>query len=552
MQLEEKGTKQPNIVTQLGSGSIASDGGIAAGNRGVTAQKIESSIIHTGDIVYHYPQLDPKDKRDQQNHSVLRQSVSRFWIDGVLKKSLHNEVLITLDLEDKPGAVDNRPWDMILQTPKQSNCALPPGTKISHVFDQQEQRLLILGSPGSGKTTMLLELASTLLKRAENDPTHPTPVVFNLSSWAVTRLSIAEWLVSELNEKYQISKKVAQTWVDNGALMLLLDGLDEVQWVHRDACVSALNAFCRNSMMRLAVCSRIVDYADLGQQLQLSNAILLQPLTPMQVDGYFEQIGDGYAGIREALRRNAVLQEMAQSPLTLSIMTLAYQGISSTALAEQEATFDHQKKLFDVYIQRMFERRSPEQPYTQKQTIGWLTWLAKNMDQYQLTIFLIERLQPNWLQIRSRIWLYRLSGGLIFGLIFGPIGRLIGGLSGELSVGLISGLCGGLIFGLNDIETTEQLIFSWRINKKKLLFGLGSGLTLGLIFGLIFGLSDKQLVFLWKIDQKELFSGLIAGLIFGLIFGLSRELIQKKETTQYVIPNQGIWQSAKNMWIGGL
>ena len=43
-----------------------------------------------------------------------------------------------------------------------------------------DRSLLILGSPGSGKTTMLLVLACDLLARATLDPAHPIPVLGGL------------------------------------------------------------------------------------------------------------------------------------------------------------------------------------------------------------------------------------------------------------------------------------------------------------------------------------------------------------------------------------
>ena len=64
--------------------------------------------------------------------------------------------------------------------------------------------LLILGAPGrAGKTTLLLELARDLLtRRAGDDPTHPIPVVFPLSTWSETRKPLDQWLVDELNLRY--------------------------------------------------------------------------------------------------------------------------------------------------------------------------------------------------------------------------------------------------------------------------------------------------------------------------------------------------------------
>jgi predicted NACHT family NTPase len=60
------------------------------------------------------------------------------------------------------------------------------------VFDRLGGGLLILGAPGSGKTTALLELARHLLDKAEADEHQPIPVVFNLVSWAAHRGPVAD------------------------------------------------------------------------------------------------------------------------------------------------------------------------------------------------------------------------------------------------------------------------------------------------------------------------------------------------------------------------
>jgi predicted NACHT family NTPase len=93
--------------------------------------------------------------------------------------------------------------------------------------------LLILGEPGAGKTTTLLELTRDLIARAEQDVNHLIPVVFNLSSWAVQRQKLADWLVEELKTKYDIPKEIRQDWVKKQQLLPLLDGLDEVKAEYR-------------------------------------------------------------------------------------------------------------------------------------------------------------------------------------------------------------------------------------------------------------------------------------------------------------------------------
>jgi predicted NACHT family NTPase len=126
---------------------------------------------------------------------------------------------------------------------------LPAGTSINDVFDREHGELLILGPPGAGKTTMLLELTRTLLERARQDDTHPIPVVLNLSSWArkgkdtQEQPTLREWLEQELLDVYDVPRAVAQDWIGRNLLLLLLDGLDEVPQDQRAACVEAIEAF---------------------------------------------------------------------------------------------------------------------------------------------------------------------------------------------------------------------------------------------------------------------------------------------------------------------
>ena len=124
--------------------------------------------------------------------------VHAFWIKGVLEQSLHGAALIALGLHEQPDAIEN-PWHLILQQPDQPEHPLPPGTRITQVYDDAGGELLILGGPGSGKTTLLVELARDLLDQAQKDNAYLIPVVFNLSSW---RQPLAAWLVEELNTKY--------------------------------------------------------------------------------------------------------------------------------------------------------------------------------------------------------------------------------------------------------------------------------------------------------------------------------------------------------------
>ena len=548
---DERPTSEVKIT---GDGNVAGDGSSAQ----VVKAESGSTVGNVFQIVV--TQLFGRridEQRAQRNRRAMLRMVRDCWVKGVLEQSLHGAAMIELGLKERADAVE-RPWDMVLQTEREDR-TLPPGTRIIDVFDEMGRNLLILGQPGSGKTTMLLELARDTIARAERDLTQPIPVVFNLSSWADKRQPIAEWLVEELNTKYSIPKRVARPWVEHDELLLLLDGLDEVKREYREDSVRAINGFRKEHLVPLVVCSRFADYQALTTRLRLQGAVLLQPLTPQQVDEYLRGAGMALSAVRETLQHDPTLQELAETPLMLSVITLAYRGRSVEDLQTLETPVARRKHVFESYVQRMFERRRVDHPYSPQQTIQWLAWLAQKMSAHGQTVFLIERLQPDWLPARSRRQMRivaRLAVRLVFGLVVGLVGGLVfglvGGLSGKLVGGLVFGLLGGLVPGLDgrldSVEPVELLKWSWGGVVRGLVFGLVFGLAVGLVAGLV-GERGGVLV-------SGLFSGLGGGLVAGLVVGLFSGLVvgvvlglSNMELEARIVPNQGIWRSARNALI---
>jgi len=370
-------------------------------------------------------------KRPDNQHKLIK-IVQDSWIGGLLNNSLQKQVIIRLGLEDDPGKVNNRLRSMTTQDGKAEPQLLPEGTTLLNLFDQQNDRLLILGAPGSGKTTALLELTRDLLTRAEADPTKPVPVVVNLSSWAKERKPIAEWLIDEIDNLYLVSQKLSAQWIEADALIYLLDGLDEVDETHRDECVDAINAFCQEYEAPVVVCSRITDYATLETNLTLRQAVVLQPLDSGQITDYFADLGSDYQAVAQAIQTDGALQELAETPLMLSIITLALEDAQPDEIDELEQSDSLHKTLYNRYVKQMFKHRNKHKteqelhPYTQQQTLTWLAWLARRMQAENRSVFLLEQIQPNWLRPNA-ILLYRILMVLIFGLSVGLSGGLIVG-----------------------------------------------------------------------------------------------------------------------------
>ncbi|MEO1352325.1 MAG: NACHT domain-containing protein [Cyanobacteria bacterium J06635_15] len=536
-------------------------GGIAGRDLNLTQiQGGVESITVFGTVQVEQTSIPPARPLSQEEYrwrQVLLGKVKQFWIKGVLEKSLHTKVLFELGLEERSNLVQ-KPLSGMDEFADDERQALPEGTTASKVFEDigAGRTLLILGEPGAGKTVTLLKLAESLISRSENDLSQPLPVVINLSSWAKQRKPIADWLVQELNNVYGASKALGKTWVDQQQLILLLDGLDEVDAQYRNDCVKELNQFIQShGLTEIVVCSRIRDYEALSERLKLCSAIYVRPLTTQQIDQFLESAGKSLIVLKRAIKQNAELRQMASSPLMLSIVSLAYQDCPADSLPQAGTAESQRKQLLDTYIARMLVRRGTTQQYTREQTLHWLNFLGKRMVQTSQTLFLIERMQPSWLQTRGQRIRYRLGSGLIVGLSVGLIVGLLFWLMHRLLFwliyGLIVGLSVGLIFGLvfsfigKDIEPLESLRWSWQKAKTACCRGLIyvliyvlidvlidvliGGLGVGLIYGLLGGLSVGLSV------------GLLGGLIYGLLGGRKGPEMEKRFK-----PNQGIWKSTQH------
>lgn len=350
-------------------------------------------------LIGHRQIKPPSGKQEYRFREVLLNKVKQYWIKGVLEKSLFTQGLIDIGLKERLDAV-KRPSKIVQEIPHQSGQILPEGKSVSNVFNQmgKGRTLLILGEPGAGKTITLLKLAKELIARTENDLSQPIPVVLNLSSWGNKQQTIANWLIEELNSTYQISKALGKVWVENQQLLLLLDGLDEVKIERRETCIRAINEFMQeHGLIEIVVTSRIRDYEALSTRLQLQGAICIQPLTFQQVNQYLDRSGEQLEAVKKLLQQDIALQELAKSPLILSIMALAYKGKKLEDLPSKGSKEEHRKHLFDTYIERMFQRRKSKSRYSKKQAIRWLSWVGQQMFNKSQTVFFIERIQPTWL-----------------------------------------------------------------------------------------------------------------------------------------------------------
>lgn len=443
----------------------------------------------------------PKTHRSNEETHLLRR-VKTNWIDNVLENSLYENIFIQSGMIVSPDDVLD-PWDTVARHNTFGDYALPENTPITEVFEQMNRQMLILGEPGSGKTTTLLKIARDLLQYAEADASQPIPVVFPLSPWTKSFPSLEEWFIDELNKRYQIPRTAASRFIQDEKLILLLDGLDEVNEAYRADCVEAINHFLeQHGLIDIVICSRLLDYQVLQSKLKFLNAIILQPLTAAQIDSYLARFGDKLTALRTALTAESKLQEIAKTPLLLNIMILAYEsdGVHPmTTPLSSDAWLTH---MFDTYINRVLK---PPFPYKREDTMKWLSWLAKKMTRFSQPVFYIDDIQPDWLEypahrnlVRFTAWGIYLMGAAVTLLIALAIGLEMAEvpfllLGPELTIPTAVGIWLGVwigsgLFVRRIMPEHIEIIVSQHWSPRRLLPTVTQGWGKGIIYGAAAGL----------------------------------------------------------------
>jgi hypothetical protein len=560
-------------------------------NRG--RDQINIGTVEGDVVVQHHDSLRPR------SESLVLKAAKEEIISR-LDQSLHQAVLINLGKQLQPEQVI-RSWDAEIKIGSKPVEPLSSETTIVDAFERSDiaGKLLILGEPGSGKTTTMLDLAQALIQRAETDYTYPIPVLLNLSSWKDPRQVLVDWLVEELKSKYGIRKDIGKRWIEEKQLLPLLDGLDEVKPELQESCVQSINQWLQSELrpMYLLVCSRREEYGSYETRLELNGSIFLQSLTDTQIQHYLTTVN--LIELWQILQQDSALSELLRIPLLLSITVLSYGELSLIKWQQQPSPEKRLELLLDAYIQRMLHHEFKSKIYKKskipktKQTRRWLTFIAQQLYKDSQTEFLIENVQHTWLSSSRQIWIYKLSigfaGGMIWGLIFGLFVGLTTLIISVLSHGLHDGLLPALIRwsqGLLHIFIYSLFIgsifgFTGAASNLFKKFGqsqnwmeeLKTRVINGLVFGLVFGIwsallaakdQNAQVPIQFQGMNKSLFFGIGIGSVFGLVGlslnGLSSE-IKTIEIVQWSISRaksaftKGVefsWKCGKNIFVLGL
>ncbi|MEU7379211.1 NACHT domain-containing protein [Streptomyces sp. NPDC042207] len=145
------------------------------------------------------------------------------------------------------------------------------------------RRLVIIGAPGAGKTSLAILLTLQLLSL--QDATRPVPVPLLVSSWDAGKEHFDVWLARRIHEEYVgLSRDLDRTrireLVRDRRVLPVLDGLDELPRPLRSAALAGLNRAGADGAP-LILTSRTAEYTELVEEeavLQAAAVIRAQPV----------------------------------------------------------------------------------------------------------------------------------------------------------------------------------------------------------------------------------------------------------------------------------
>ncbi|WP_198168348.1 NACHT domain-containing protein [Herbidospora yilanensis] len=448
----------------------------------------------------------------------------------------------------------------------------------------RRRRLVILGGPGTGKTTLAVQLVRELLATRTAHPGEPVPVLMSVAGWdteAFPRLH--QWLAIRLDQDYpalrapDLPTGTAETLAARGHILPVLDGLDELPPAAQHAVIVALNQSLADTdqlivTSRTTEFSRAVDGA--GDVLTSAMVIEPQPITPKTAAAYLKrclppQPPAGWEQTLAALRAtpadiatqnpSATLAAVVGTALGLWLLRVVY----IDGRADPEPLLDPDRfpgpdqlrgHLLDQLIPALIRRRPlstdpghlfrPRRRHNPQDATRWLTWLACHLThprtpdgRPRTRDFVWWHLARHTLDdgVRTEaIFAAAAAVGVMLGLGFG----LVLGLAFGWGIGLTFGCFFAGVFGFavvggggEDPSLLEPGYANLSLHHrgielvKRLTGGLGLGIGIGLFSGLGGGVMGAAVNVLTVGLSGGLLGALVDGLVGGLVGGLAGGLL---------------------------
>lgn len=235
-------------------------------------------------------------------------------------------------------------------------------------YMSKNERILILGEAGQGKTTILKHLFSLMVDHyIENpDETVPLPFYIPLRELSLAQSNVVELLWSNVDELFPLPFADFAFLVRNGQIIVLLDGFDEIngELTQRSINVRAASRLftlpsvlsCRKGFyefyLSVSPIQELYPQKIELQFLTLNNAVIRYITTfyTKKSEAATNEITTPPARIIQTIQDNQVLRDLVQRPLLLMMMLETF--ASAQAVEEFNSTIWNIAKLYEKYTEK--------------------------------------------------------------------------------------------------------------------------------------------------------------------------------------------------------
>lgn len=203
---------------------------------------------------------------------------------------------------------------------------------------QRYRRIVVVGDPGAGKTTMLRHLALRMATQAEHETLPELPAYVELFRFVESgHESLLDHLAEQWAEQYgfEDARDYIVEKLTDGSAALLLDGLDEVlggesaqeaESAYRRVTAELARLATRFPRAPIAATCRRQGWRGGLPQFQVLEALDFEwPQIETFVSNWFGAADRRRAGLVRALSANGRLQTLAANPLLLSLIAIVYE-----------------------------------------------------------------------------------------------------------------------------------------------------------------------------------------------------------------------------------